>query len=93
MIQNASFALGGNRSALDEHAFNPVRARVAAGTRVRFVNNGELAHTVAARDGGWKLDTLEPARWDYVTFDQLGTFLYHCVDHPWTIGEITVEER
>ena len=91
MIQNASWALGGNRSALDEHAFNPVRARVAAGTRVQFLNNGELPHTVAARDGSWKLDTLEPAEWFYATFDQPGTFLYHCTDHPWAIGEITVE--
>ena len=91
VIQNASWAVGGNRSALDEHAFNPVRARVAAGTRVQFLNNGELPHTVAARDGSWKLDTLEPAEWFYATFDQPGTFLYHCTDHPWAIGEITVE--
>ena len=27
----------------------------------------------------------------YVTFDEPGTFLYHCTDHPWAIGEITVE--
>ena len=27
----------------------------------------------------------------YVTFDEPGTFLYHCEIHPWAIGEITVD--
>ena len=82
--------VGGRRYAFDEHNFNPVRARVTAGTRVRFTNNGELAHTVAARDGRWSTSTLEPGLWDFVTFDEPGTFLYHCEDHPWAVGEITV---
>ena len=85
------WSVGGRRNAIDEHAFNPVRAQVTAGARVRFVNNGEIAHTVSARDGSWTTSTLEPAMWDYVTFDEPGTFLYHCTDHPWAIGEITVE--
>jgi len=25
-----------------------------------------------------------------VTFDQIGTFLFHCDEHPWALGEITV---
>ena len=91
LMENPSWSVGGRRYAIDEHAFNPVRARVAAGTRVQFVNNGELAHTVAARDGSWTAGTLEPATWGFVTFDGPGTFVYHCTEHPWAIGEITVE--
>ena len=83
--------MGGRRNAIDEHAFNPVRARVTVGARVRFVNNGEIAHTVAARNGSWTSGTLEPAMSDYVAFEETGTFLYHCTDHPWAIGEITVD--
>ena len=86
-----AWSVGGRRNAIDEHAFNPVRARVTAGARVQFINNGEIAHTVAARDGSWTTDTLEPGMSDYVTFEQPGTFLYHCTDHPWAIGEITVD--
>ena len=26
----------------------------------------------------------------YVTFDQSGMIIYHCPDHPWAIGEVTV---
>ena len=76
---------------MDEHRFNPVRALVTSGAPVHFVNNGELAHTIAARNGTWSLATLEPSMSATVTFDEPGTFLYHCTDHPWAIGEITVE--
>ena len=68
-----------------------MRALVNVGQRVQFVNNGEIAHTVAARDGSWSTATLEPATWEFMTFDEPGTFLYHCTDHPWAIGELTVE--
>ena len=91
LIQNPSWSVGGRRYAIREHAFNPVRALVTAGARVRFLNNGEIAHTIAARDGSWTTASLDPATWEFVTFDQPGTFLYHCTDHPWAIGEITVE--
>ena len=91
LLENPRRAVGGRRYAFDEHNFSPVRARVAAGTRVRFTNNGELAHTVAARDGSWTTGTLAPGMWGYVTLDDPGTFLYHCEDHPWAVGEITVE--
>jgi alcohol dehydrogenase (cytochrome c) len=90
LIENPSWSVGGRRYAVREHAFNPVRAQVTAGVRVRFLNNGEMEHTIAARDGSWTTDTLEPATWQFVTFDEPGTFLYHCTDHPWAIGEITV---
>jgi plastocyanin len=43
----------GNRYAMDDHAFNPPRARVRLGSRVMFVNNGSITHTIAARDGAW----------------------------------------
>ena len=90
LVENPSWSTGGRRNALDEHAFNPLRAQVTAGTRVRFLNNGEMAHTVEARDGSWTAGVIEPGLSSYVTLDQPGTFLYHCPDHPWAIGEITV---
>ena len=91
LLESPAWAVGGSRYAIDEHRFDPVRALVTAGTRVRLVNNGEIAHTIAARDGSWTTGTLEPATWEFLTFDEPGTFLYHCTDHPWAIGEITVE--
>ena len=92
LVESRFGSVGGRRQAIEEHTFNPIRAQVAVGARVRFRNNGEIAHTVAARDGSWTTGTLEPARFGFVTFDQPGTIIYHCTDHPWAIGEITVEE-
>ncbi len=89
--ENPSWSLGGQRSAIDEHAFNPPRARVQTGTRVLIMNNGETSHTIAARDGSWSTGTLAPGMFEHVTVDTPGTFLFHCVDHPWAIGELTVE--
>ena len=91
LVESRFGTVGGKRQAIEEHAFSPIRARVGVGARVRFLNNGEIAHTVAARDGSWTTGTLEPARFSYVTFEEPGTLLYHCVDHPWAIGEVTVE--
>ena len=76
---------------MDEHRFNPVRALVTAGTSVRFINNGDLVHTIAARDGSWTTERVKPGMEVPVNFDSGGTFLYHCTEHPWAIGEITVE--
>ena len=93
LVENPiAWSVGGRRNAINEHAFNPVRALVTVGARVRFVNNGGLSHTIAARDGSWSTGLLAPAMWDYVTFDEPGTFLYHSVEYPWAIGEITVVE-
>ena len=86
-----SFRRAPTAGGIEEHAFNPVRARVAGGDRVRFLNNGQLTHTIAARDGSWFTGPIRPAAWTYVTLEEPGTFLYHCTVHPWAIGEITVE--
>lgn len=87
---NPSWSLGGSRGALDEHAFNPQRAQITVGTRLRIINNGELAHTVVAQDGSWTTGLIEPGLFGTVTFDQVGTFLFHCDEHPWALGEVTV---
>ena len=77
--------------ALDEHRFSPTRARVKVGNFVRFMNNGAMIHTVVARDGSWSTPSMGSAEKYAITFDQPGTFLFHCQEHPWAIGEIVVE--
>jgi len=81
---------GGQRYAIDEHTFNPTRARVSVGTRVTWMNNGKIAHTVVAKDGSWTTGTVRPAEESSVTFDRPGTYLYICKEHPWAIGQLIV---
>ena len=91
LLENPRGSVGGRRYAFDEYNFNPIRARVTVGARVRFTNNGEMARTVSARDGSWSTGRLEPGQWAFITFDEPGTFLYHCEEHPWAVGEIIVD--
>ena len=92
LIEGTRGMVGGTRYGFDEHHFNPTRALVRRGARLQFINNGEITHTNAARDGSWSTGPVEPASSASITLGDLGTFLYHCIDHPWAIGQITVED-
>ena len=81
----------GLRYAVDEHAFSPAHARVKLGSRLRFVNSGREAHTVTALDRSWSTGTLNMAESGSVRLDQPGAYTYHCENHPWAMGQITVE--
>ena len=90
LVQSAARAVG-NRYAVDEHAFNPPRARVPAGTTLRFINSGDITHTVTAQDASWTTGPLRRGQSGNVRLERAGTFTYHCEDHPWAMGQITVE--
>jgi plastocyanin len=81
----------GRRFAVDEHAFNPLRARVQAGAWFSFVNNGQVPHTISALDGSWTAGTLKMGETGYVKIDKPGTYRYACKEHPWAVAEVTVE--
>lgn len=76
---------------IDEYQFDPYRARIKAGTRVTFKNNGSITHTIVADDGSWTTGPLKPLDIATVPFDKPGTYVYHCKEYPWDYGEIIVE--
>ncbi len=81
---------GGTRMYVDEHAFNPYRVRVKAGTMVRWVNNGRILHTIAAEDGSWASSRLVPLEAYGHTFDKPGEYTVICKDHPWAKSQVIV---
>lgn len=89
-LKRSSFA-SVTRYFIDEFAFNPSRARVTAGTRVMFVNNGNMRHEIVASDGSWGTGPLSPAQEAWVGFDKSGEYTYHCKNHPWTHGQVIVD--
>jgi alcohol dehydrogenase (cytochrome c) len=91
LVQSAERGVG-LRYAVDEDSFNPIRARITRGATVTFTNNGTLMHTIVSDDGTWSTTPLVTAESAYIKFDRAGTFRYHCKEHPWAIGEITVVE-
>ncbi len=82
--------LSGSHVIEDEYEFDPYRARVPAGTRVMWRNNGVLDHTIVAVDGSWTTGTLHPLDIGVHTFDKPGTYVYHCKEFPWEYGEVIV---
>jgi outer membrane protein assembly factor BamB/plastocyanin len=82
--------LNGQRYAIDEHRFNPTRARAKAGTLVRWMNNGKTPHTIVAQDGSWTTGAIAPGQEASILFEKPGIYLYKCKEHPWAIGQLTV---
>lgn len=75
----------------DPYGLVPLRARVAVGTAVTWVNKTETAHTIAARDGAWNTGRIAPGGSASIVFDRAGTHEYVCHDHLWSIGQLIVK--
>jgi plastocyanin len=84
---------------LGEYFFRPARLTVHVGQRVRFLNVGKIAHTVADRRKGSatplaqqiKPHELAPGAAQTVVFRRAGTVYYFCTFHPTLMaGTITV---
>jgi plastocyanin len=90
MSLELTIAANGHRYRLNEYAFNPYRTRVPMGSAVTFINNGQLPHTIVARDGSWTTGTLGPTQIATLTFNKPGSFLYTAKEYPWVYGQIIV---
>ena len=74
--------------------FEPAELRVAAGTRVVWVNcepPGTPGHTTTSDAGGWDSPTLEPAATFSAQPAGAGVFPYACRPHPFMQGRVVVE--
>ena len=83
----------GNRidiGSLSGHVFEPVRAQVKVGARVRWTNSGKEPHSAEARDGSWHTGPIPPGGSASITFKEPGTYVYICREHPWAIAELVV---
>ena len=87
-------AAGSTVVAIRNFSFQPATIRVGAGTTVTWVNceaeTGE-AHTSTSDSGVWSSDFLSPGTTFSHTFDQTGSFPYHCEPHPFMTGTVVVE--
>ncbi len=72
-------------------AFDPPQLEVAVGTRVTWTNQDPAPHTVTADDGAFASAPLDPSASFSWTFEQAGTFAYHCAVHPSMQGTIVVK--
>jgi len=86
--------LGSTVIAVRNFAFEPAQVRVAAGTKVTWVNCApadEPAHTSTSDAGVWASPLFATGGVYSRTFDQAGSFAYHCEPHPFMLGTVIVQ--
>jgi plastocyanin len=76
--------------AIQSFTFAPGELTIAAGTTVIWTNNDSAPHTVTADDGSWGSGRLSKGDTYSFTFEQPGTYPYHCNVHPLMTAAVIV---
>ncbi len=76
---------------LGNRAFNPDDLSVAVGSTVTWTNTDSVAHTSTSDNRTWDSGSVAPHAQFSVTFQNAGTFRYHCAIHPGMVGTVTVQ--
>ena len=77
-------------AAIADFAFSPKTLSVKVGDTVKWTNGDEFPHTVTADNGSFGSDDLREGDTFSQTFNQAGTFAYHCDIHPSMTGTVQV---
>lgn len=75
---------------INNFAFNPVNIKIPKGTTVIWTNNDGSDHTVTSDTAVFDSGTLNRGKTFEFTFNEIGTFDYHCSFHSSMHGEVTV---
>jgi len=75
-----------------EYAYRPQRTRVTPGTRVTFINVGDILHTATAtKTVEWDTGALVKGESKAVTFTEPDAHFYICTPYPWMYVQVIVE--
>ena len=86
-----STAANQNVSIVD-FSFSPTPVTIKVGEAVTWTNNGPSIHTTTSNTLGiWDSGDLATSDTFQHTFNQAGTFLYHCTRHPFMQGTVVVQ--
>ncbi len=75
---------------ISNFSFDPASVTIKVGQSVTWTNKDSAAHTVASDAGDWTSQDIAQNQTFSHTFDQAGTFTYHCSIHPNMKGTIVV---
>jgi plastocyanin len=88
---SAGAAIAADQSvSISGFAFNPATVTVNVGDSVTWTNNDDVPHTATADNGSFNTGQLGSGDSDSVTFNNAGTFAYHCSVHPSMDGTVVV---
>jgi plastocyanin len=72
-------------------AFVPAGLSVSVGTTVTWTNKDSITHTVTSDNGVFDSGNLSGGKTFSYTFNQAGTFSYHCGIHTFMKATVTVK--
>ena len=86
----------GNTVVISGYSFNPQSLKIPVGTTVTWTNLDRVAHSVESGNSEVLAGVFGSGLLDYgesysYTFNQPGTYTYHCGPHPYMTATITVE--
>ena len=81
----------GSEVTIADFAFDPGDLTVAVGDSVTWANEDGATHTVTSDDDAFDSGDLSSGATFEETFDEAGTFAYHCDIHPQMSGTVTVQ--
>jgi plastocyanin len=79
-----------NTVTIQNMAFNPSTLNVQVGTTVTWINKDNITHHVVSDSGVFDSGNLTNGMSYNYTFNQTGSFPYHCSIHPSMTGTIVV---
>jgi amicyanin len=87
-------AVSTDKVMIKNYMFNPMVIKVKVGTTVTWTNHDAVAHTVTADNPSSatpsSMDIRQGSSYSF-TFEQAGTYTYHCFPHPYMHGTVIVE--
>jgi plastocyanin len=84
--------VSGDGVTIKDFAFTPEALSVTAGTTVTWTNDDSSTHTATGDDGEFDTKSLAPGDSGEFTFEEAGTFTYHCEIHPSTMKASIIVE-
>jgi plastocyanin len=85
---------GANEISIINMNFSPANTSVKKGTTIKWINQDNISHTVTENDGknGPSSPLLARGETYSFTFNEVGTFHYHCSVHPNMTAVVTVTD-
>ena len=88
---NTTTTAPGNTVNIVNFTFTPGTLTVKAGTTVTWTNNDTTTHRPTSDTGVFDSGDLAPGATFSFTFNNMGTFSYHCSIHPYMTGKVIVQ--
>jgi plastocyanin len=89
-VYGALAATGETQLTIDNFTFKPDSITVRAGTRIVWVNDDDIPHSIVETTGKFHSPALDTEDKFAFTFDKAGTYEYFCGLHPHMTGKVVV---